>query len=109
MATAVNFKRIICPAVESVGFQSQVDVYFRDENRTDESRLDLRKVTTANIGLVEGKLLADFHLGEDFFTVPEEVVVESVIAEGWPEAMTTHDAIRVTGIIITRKPKSDMP
>lgn len=108
MSTAVNFKRIICPAMDSVGFQSQVDVYFRDESRPDESLLELRRLTTANVGLVEGKLMADFHLGEDFFTEPEEIVVESLIAHGWPEAMTTHDAIRVTGIVITRKPVSDV-
>lgn len=104
MATSVNFSRILCPAAPSIGFHSQIDVYFREPEMTDDSRLDVRRVSSANIGLVEEKLVADFHLTGNFFVDEEEIVVESIIAGGWPTAMTTNDAIRITGIIITRRP-----
>ena len=109
MSTATNFKRVICTASKSISFDPQVDVYFRDQSPAAPSRLDLAKLTTAYIALIEGQLVAEFDLVDEFFTIPEEIVLESIIAKGGAQTGPSHDVMHITSIIISRKSAPDMP
>jgi hypothetical protein len=102
MATSVNFERFICPAGESITFVPQVGVYIDHSVTGNTSHIDLMKVTTANVSLVDGALSANFYLTDEFFTVPEDIAIASVIAQGVPKSEMHHELFRITGIIIER-------
>lgn len=104
MANTIHFRRPLCPAVGPIGFEHQIDVYLRDGDRTASSTLTLGKVATANVAVVDGMLLADFHLNDDVVGQPEEISVSSLIAHGTSEAgMGESTALRISGMVIERR------
>jgi hypothetical protein len=104
MANTIQFRRELCPASASIGFESQIDVYLRDESRSASSELRLAKITTANVALVDGLLVADFHLNDDVFGQPEEIVLDSMITVGRPDAAPGETAaLQLHGMVLTRR------
>lgn len=104
MANTVHFRRPLCPAAGPIGFESQIHVYLEDTTHTASSTLTLVMITTANVAVVEGILMADFHLNDDMFGEPDEVVVNSLIADGSDEtAIAESTALQITGMVIARR------
>jgi hypothetical protein len=104
MANTIHFRRELCPAVGEIGFESQLDVYLRDTDHSASSTLELAKITTANVGVVDGMLVADFHLNDSLFSQPEEIIVSSLIAGGFPESGSGQStALQLNAMIIMRR------
>lgn len=107
MPNTVYFRRPLCRAVDSIGFESQVNLYLRRDLNGGE--IGMEKIATANVGVVDGMLMADFYLDDTLFAQPEEVVVSSLFAAGPPEAgLTPATAIHITGLIIARRWPTDV-
>jgi hypothetical protein len=104
MANTIHFRRALCPAVGPIGFEHQLDVYLRESERSASSTLTLGKIATANVGIIDGMLMADFHLNDDMFSQPEEIVVVSVVANGAPQAsMGESTALQLSAMIVERR------
>jgi hypothetical protein len=108
MAASASFRKIICPAIEAIAFNPQIGVYFGPRAGDDQPQITLEKVTTANIGVVDGALVADFHLPQESFIVPEEIAITSVISDAGTMDATGHTALRITGIVIERRQVADI-
>ena len=111
MANTVHFRRALCRAADAIGFESQVNLYLMPGGAGIGTDLELRKLTTANVALVDGMLAADFHLNDDLFAEPDEIVVTSLLSTGPAEAGMTFGgtAIQINGIVISRRWPADTP
>jgi hypothetical protein len=104
MANTVFFRRELCPAVGPIGFESQLDVYLRDTRESASSSLTLDKIATANVAVVEGMLVADFHLADTLFGEPGEISVDSLIARGVPdEGLGQSASLRLGAMVLVRR------
>lgn len=104
MANTVHFRRSLCSASDSIGFESQIHVYLEDTSHTASSTLSLAMIATANVGIVDGLLVADFHLNDDAFGQADEIVVNSLISDGPSDTVPNGSAaIQLTGMVIARR------
>ena len=104
MANTLHFRRELCAAVEPIGFEPQFDVYIQHDEQSSSSALTLEKITTANVAIVDGVLVADFHLNDDAFAQPEEIVVTALIANGPTVGdMSPSTAVKLRAMVLGRR------
>ena len=103
MANTVHFRRPLCAAVDSIGFEHQLDVFVRDRELSASSALALSKITTANVGIHDGMLMAEFSLNDDMFGSPDEIIVSSLIAAGASQSgVGESTSLKLTAIVVER-------
>jgi hypothetical protein len=100
MAEQQYLRRTLCPAEQGVAFESQLPIYIETHEGGGKEELTLRRVGSANIGVVEGMLVADFTLPEALGATGQDVAIVSLIAAGERKGAGPA-AVRITGITIS--------
>jgi hypothetical protein len=96
MSEPLFIRRTLCHANAVIGFEPQVVVYSQRQN-TDDT-MTLSTVATANLGIIQDMVVAEFYLDDTSELLRDRVAVVSVMADAEQSGSVV---LRITGIVIT--------